>query len=98
MPTSITISDQLRKKIKKMAALLDTSQAEIIARAIDEYEKKFIPSETFTDPVVIIEIKKASERIYSKYPERKKRCQRLMKANDILDSISPSIWGKNVND
>ena len=98
MPTSITISDQLRKKIKKMAALLDTSQAEIIARAIDEYEKKFTPSEVFTDPEVIIKMKNSSEKIYLKYPERKKRSQRLMQSHDILDSIAPAIWGKDVND
>ncbi len=98
MPTSITIPDQLRKKIKKMAALLDTSQAEIISRAIDEYEMKYLPKETFTDPKVILLLNEASERIYANYPERRERSQRLLKSADIMDSVAPAVWGIDLNE
>ena len=98
MPSSITISDHLRKKIKKIAALLDTSQADIISKAIDEYERKYIPLETFTDPNVIILLNKATDEIQSKFPKRKKRAERLSRSKDILNSISPAIWGKEVNE
>ena len=97
MPTSITISEQLRKKIKKIASLLDTSQADIISKAIDEYEREYIPLETFTDPNVIILLNKATDEVQTKFPKRKKRAERLSKSKDILDSISPAIWGKEVN-
>ena len=78
--------------------MLDTTQAENISRAIDEYEKKYIPQETFTDPKVILFLHDSSERIYSKYPKRKKRAQKLSKNKDILDSIEPAVWGKDLND
>lgn len=98
MPTSITIPDQLRKKIKKMAALLDTSQAEIISRAIDEYEMKYLPKKTFTDAKVITLVTESSERIYAKYPKRKERAKKLLKTADLMDSISPAVWGIDIND
>ncbi len=37
--TSVTISDDLRRKLKRLAAKYDTTQAEIIARALEIFEK-----------------------------------------------------------
>ena len=40
MPSSVTVDDDLRRKIKKLAAELDTSQGEIVSRAIALFEKE----------------------------------------------------------
>lgn len=39
MASSVTVDDELRKKIKKLAAEHDTTQGEIIKIAIELYEK-----------------------------------------------------------
>jgi hypothetical protein len=38
--TSVTISEKLRKRLKKLAAEYDTTQGEIIERALDMMEGK----------------------------------------------------------
>ena len=40
MNSSITVDNNLRKKIKKLAAELDTTQGDIVAQAILEFEAK----------------------------------------------------------
>jgi uncharacterized protein YcaQ len=37
--TTVTISDELRKRLKRLAAKYDTNQAEIIERALEIFEK-----------------------------------------------------------
>ncbi len=37
--TTVTISDELRKKLKRLAAKYDTNQAEIIEKAVEIFEK-----------------------------------------------------------
>src|SRR5271157_2548293 len=37
--TSVTISDDLRQKLKRLAAKYDTTQAEIIRRSVETFEK-----------------------------------------------------------
>ncbi|NMC04853.1 MAG: hypothetical protein GYA24_06565 [Candidatus Lokiarchaeota archaeon] len=39
--SSVAIDDALRKRIKKLSALLDVSQGEIIEKAIAEFERLF---------------------------------------------------------
>ena len=98
MPSSITIPDRLRKKIKKLAALLDTSQSKIISVAIEDYEKKYFLKSDFDDPEVVSLLNSISKEIYEKFPERRRRAELLSQSVDILDSISPAIWGKEVNE
>ena len=40
MPSSVTVDDELRKKLKKLAAELDTTQGEIISKAVRLYERE----------------------------------------------------------
>jgi len=40
MASTVTISEDARRKIKRLAALLDTSQSKIVEIAIDFYEKE----------------------------------------------------------
>lgn len=49
MMTTVTISDELRKKLKRLAAKYDTSQADIIEKALEILEKLEKGQETFPD-------------------------------------------------
>ena len=39
---TVTISEDVRRKIKRLASLLDTSQSKIVEMAIDFYEKEVL--------------------------------------------------------
>ena len=80
--SSAAISSELRKKIKKLAAILDKSQGEIIAQAIQDYEKKILSTEETqgfenndfsVETQVQLQLKKATQIIYQKSPEKRKR-------------------------
>jgi len=42
MVSTVTISEEVRRKIKRLAALLDTSQSKIVEMAIDFYESEVL--------------------------------------------------------
>lgn len=98
MPTSVTIPDELRRKIKKLAAIFDTSQAEIIKIAISEYEQKFVLKEDFSNPKLIDYLNKISKEVFEQNPDRKIRFQKLTAPGISIDSISPAKWGRSVDE
>lgn len=98
MPSSVTIPDELRRKIKQLAAFFDTSQAEIIERAITEYERLHIPKDDINDPELIVYLTKISNDVHSKDPSRKKRFEKLNAPGVPIESITPAIWGRFVDE
>ncbi len=50
MPSSVTVDDDLRRRIKKLAAELDTSQGEVVAKAITLIERELSIENTQRDP------------------------------------------------
>ena len=59
MPSSVTVDDKLRKKLKKLAAELDTTQGEIISKAVRLYEREIGIKLYSPDPKARELIKKA---------------------------------------
>ena len=71
VPSSVTIPDDLRRKIKQLAAFFDTSQADIIKRAITEYEQLHVPKEDITDPELVVHLTKVSNEVHRNDPDRR---------------------------
>jgi len=94
MPSSVTIPEELRRKIKQLAAFFNISQAEIIERAIIEYERLYLPKDDITDLELIVYLTKISNDVHSKDPERKKRFDKLNAPGVPIESITPAIWGR----
>ena len=93
MPSSVTVDDELRKKLKKLAAELDTTQGEIISRAVSLYEKEIGATLYSPNP-------KARE-IIQKAVEKRKQLQWRRLIRKSLESPGPSIddmrisnWGE----
>ena len=98
MPSSVIIPDELRRKLKQLAAFFDTSQIEIIERAIAEYERLYLPKEDITDPELIVYLTKISKQVHSKDPDRKRRFEKLNAPGVPLETITPAIWGRTVDE
>ena len=98
MPSSVTIPDELRRKIKQLAAFFDTSQAEIIERAITEFEQLHLPKEDITNPELIVYLTKISNDVHTQDPERKRRFEKLTAPGVPIEAIAPAIWGRSVDE
>lgn len=98
MPSSVTIPDELRRKIKQLAAFFDTSQAEIIERAITEFEQLHLPKEDITNPELIVYLTKISTDAHTKDPARKRRFEKLTAPSVPIEAIAPAIWGRSIDE
>ena len=93
MPSSVTVDDELRKKLKKLAAELDTTQGEIISRAVSLYEKEIGTTLYSPDP----KARKAIQRAVKKRDEllwRKKIRKTLQSPGPQIDEMRISNWGE----
>jgi hypothetical protein len=98
MPSSVTIPDELRRKIKQLAAFFDTSQADIIERAITEYEQLHVPKEDITNPEIIVHLTKVSNEVHRNDPDRRTRFEKLNAPGIAIEAIAPAIWGRSVDE
>lgn len=93
MPSSVTVDDELRKKLKKLAAELDTTQGEIISRAVSLYEKEIGIKLYSPNP----KARKAIQRAVEKRKElqwRKLIRKALRSPGPLIDEIRISSWGE----
>ncbi len=98
MPSSVTIPDELRRKIKQLAAFFDTSQADIIERSITEYEQLHIPKEDITTPEFIVHLNKVSNEVHRNDPDRRTRFEKLSAPGVAIEAIAPAIWGRSADE
>ncbi len=93
MPSSVTVDDDLRKKLKKLAAELDTTQGEIISRAVSLYEKEIGTHLYSPDPkarkIIQRAVKKRDEILW-----RKKIRKSLQSPGPQIDEMRISNWGE----
>jgi predicted transcriptional regulator len=95
MPSSVTVPDELRRRIKQLAAFFDTSQAEVIERAIAEYEQFHMPKEDITKPELVAYLARISKEVHSKDPARKRRFEKLSGPGVTIEAVSPALWGRS---
>lgn len=103
--STVAIDDVLRRRIKKMAAFLDIPQGEVIKRAIDEFEFKFLRQnqEELKKPLqenlgfdqnIDVEAlyQAATEKIWAKDPITKKIQQQLAQGSETIDDFTITRW------
>lgn len=105
--TTVAIDDKLRKRLKKLAAWLDITQAEVIKQAISLYEKEIFKSEKnqnkrkFTESSLSaslkIQLEEATKKIWDQDPERKALQLKLLTKQDKLDEFILNNWDLGVN-
>lgn len=87
MVSSVAIDDALRQKLKMLAATYDTTQAEIIRRAISLLEAKDMVTQEQAPAWVKEGLKKATRLVYQKNPERKRIDDALRKPGIDIDDL-----------
>ena len=106
--TSVTIPDELRKKLKRLAAKYDTSQAEIIRKSLEIFEKyeqdaENMPSEQehWLDKMPISEsrrkylkeyLAKITAEFEEKYPDVAKSLEKLRNNPQIIEEATIGNW------
>ncbi|MFQ6126017.1 MAG: hypothetical protein ACE5R6_15630 [Candidatus Heimdallarchaeota archaeon] len=87
MVSSVAIDDDLRRKLKLLAAKYDTTQAEIIKRAIELFEaRKSIPEHHISSRVRE-ELERASVIVFRTNPRRKRIAEALNKPGIDIDEL-----------
>ena len=106
--TSVTISDDLRQKLKRLAAKYDTTQAEIIRRSVETFEKyekeqnigiatkmQSLKSSLVDDDrrqKVEKMLVKATAEFEEKYPEIARRRKELAENPEIIEEVTIGNW------
>lgn len=87
MVSSVAIDDSLRQKLKMLAAKYDTTQAEIIRRAILLLETKEVINQEQVAATVKKELEKATILVYKNNPRRKRIVGILSKPGIDIDDM-----------
>lgn len=92
MASSVTVEDKLRKKIKRIAAELDTTQGDVISRAVRLLEEN-IHRKKEPLPSKAREIMKEAAVKARKDKKRQKIREKLSKPGIGIDDIKIVSWG-----
>lgn len=97
MPSSVTVDDELRKKLKKLAAELDTTQGEIISKAVSLYEREIGLKLYSPNPKARKVIQKAVKK-QKEIKWRKMIRRALQTPGPQIDEMRISNWGEMTAD
>lgn len=99
--TTVAIDKELRKRLRKLSAWLDITQAEVIKRALSLYEREIIQnmqtskkqnynkkSESDIEKI----LKDATKVIWENDPERRTLQRKLSAGPEIIDDFILDSW------
>lgn len=100
--TTVAISQNIRKKLKKLAGILDISQGEVIERALimfekaillDLNEKKISIKKSLVQDIDINKIlEDATQKVWANDPECKKIQEKLQTDSETIDNFIITNW------
>ena len=104
--TTVAVDQELRKKIKKISALLDITQSAVIARAVANLEKEIVANpkkglnqstslkkKTKEKTIDVSKVlKEATQKIWSTDPEREEIQKILQKGPHSIDDFLVDEW------
>ncbi|MHA1652140.1 MAG: hypothetical protein ACTSYB_18315 [Candidatus Helarchaeota archaeon] len=104
--TTITIDQQVRRKLKKIASILGISQGEVIKRALnlfektllDELNKNKIVKQNLKHKKIDIEkiLEDATKKVWKMYPECKKIQKILQTGPESIDNFIITEWNSGL--
>ena len=100
--TTVAVDQELRKKIKKMSALLEITQSAVIEKAITNLERELIlskekelnlPTSMKEETIDISKIlADATQQIWKRDPERENIQKKLRKGSPSIDDFLMNDW------
>lgn len=98
MTTTVTVDDETRRRLKRLAAILDETQGDIVRKALAFYESRWRldATEKKVPRNVAEELKKASAAIRKRDPKWARVSNLIEQATTPLEEFSPATWGKEI--
>ncbi|MFX0098971.1 MAG: hypothetical protein ACFFCS_05275 [Candidatus Hodarchaeota archaeon] len=99
--SSIAVSSDLRKKIKKLAAILDKPQGEIVSEAIEKFEEEIISrhkkssngeEKEFSSDEFDEILDAATRHVWETDPESKEIQEKLESGDETIDDFITNKW------
>jgi len=96
--TTVTVDDETRRRLKRLAAVLDETQGSIVRKALTLYESRMKAGvkERKVPRRVAKELEKASRAIRKKDPKWAMISEIIEQASTPVEEISPAVWGKEI--
>jgi len=99
--STITVPDELRRRVKRLASLLDVPQHKVLEMLLDLFERDLIEESTpEVSPKVREELARARALVESEDPGWAERSRRLEEA--VASGLSPALfrgrWGVELKD
>jgi len=93
--TTITVDDEVRRRLKRLSALLDMSQGEIVKLSVELLEKLVLPPEerVLLPRKVIKLLDELSRRVRDSDPEWARRSRVI---DEALSGPEEAIWGREL--
>ncbi len=106
--TTVAIDESLRKRIKKLSAILDVSQGDIIENAISDFERKVLHShvkgggddiDNIDSPSKRVEklFEAATKEVWASDPEIKAIQQKLLETPGTIDDFIIDTWDSGLD-
>ena len=104
--TTVAIKQDIRKKLKKLASILDVSQGEVIERAVNMFENsilsqfgknKALEADLTTEKIDINKIlEDATQKIWARDPEVKAIQEKLQTGPETIDDFIITNWNSGL--
>ncbi len=95
--TTVTVRDELRRKLKRLAAMLDVTQGEVIERALRVYEGQILrgrPSRRARASGKVLDaMEEAASKIRRSDPEWARISRTIERAAVSIDEFTAEGWG-----
>jgi predicted transcriptional regulator len=94
--TTVTVDEETRRRLKRLAAVLDETQGNLVREALALYESR-VKAQSLKRKVpgrVAEELEKASTAIRKKDPKWAMVSAIVEQATIPIEEFSPAVWGK----
>jgi hypothetical protein len=94
--TTVTVDDSTRRRLKRLAAILDETQGDIVRRAVALYESRLntVGEQRKVPRKVAEELEKASIAIRRKDSRWARVSEIIEQTETSISEFSPASWGK----
>jgi len=98
LTTTVTVDDEIRRKLKRLAAMLDITQGEVIEKALEQYENRVVGhgAERRVSRRVLQAIREASARVRRSDPEWARISRRIETSAISLEESISEAWGREL--
>jgi len=98
LTTTVTVDDDIRRKLKRLAAVLDATQGEVIEKALTLYEDQVLGQRAQRKvPARVLEaMKEASAKVRRSDPEWARNSRRIETAAISVEESISAAWGREI--